>query len=58
MISDIMDFNQFGNNLEDSSIYLKVCGTGNINILSDSYTDNLPNQIFINGINQTTITKI
>ena len=23
MISDIMDFNQFGNNLEDSSIFLK-----------------------------------
>ena len=42
----------------DSTIYLKVCGNGDINILSDSYNGNLPNQIFINGINQTTITKI
>ena len=42
----------------DSSIYLKGCGNGDINILSNSYFGNLPNQIFINAINQTTIDRV
>ena len=40
----------------DSTIYLKTNGSGNINIISNSY-NTLPEKILINGINHDTIQK-